>query len=109
VQPEPAVLTVEESTEMRASQTEAHQTSDWRSEATLTVEETGRVVLHISRASAYAAAKAGQIPTIRVGRRLLVPVAQLRRMLGELPHNDDDPAANGAAGKVGHGPSRDPE
>ena len=39
------------------------------------------VPLRISRSSAYAAAKAGDIPTIRVGRRLLVPTAWVRRQL----------------------------
>jgi excisionase family DNA binding protein len=48
---------------------------------TLTVEQAG-VLLGISRCSAYAAAKSGEIPTLRVGRRLLVPTATFRRMLG---------------------------
>lgn len=47
---------------------------------TLTVEEAA-VYLGVSRASAYNAARAGQLPTVRVGRRLLVPTAALRRML----------------------------
>jgi excisionase family DNA binding protein len=37
--------------------------------------------LGISRNSAYAAARRGQIPTIRIGRLLLVPTAALDRML----------------------------
>lgn len=47
---------------------------------TVTIETTARV-LNVGRSSAYAAAAAGEIPTIRVGRRLLVPSAALRRML----------------------------
>lgn len=39
-------------------------------------------VLGISRNSAYAAAQAGSIPTLRIGARVLVPVAPLLRMLG---------------------------
>jgi excisionase family DNA binding protein len=35
----------------------------------------------LSKSSVYAAAERGDIPTIRVGRRLLVPTATLRRML----------------------------
>ena len=35
----------------------------------------------LSKSSVYAAAERGEIPTIRVGRRLLVPTATLRRML----------------------------
>jgi excisionase family DNA binding protein len=48
---------------------------------TLTVEEAGRL-LGISRGAAYRAAACGQIPTIRVGRRLLVPTARLHQLLG---------------------------
>jgi excisionase family DNA binding protein len=39
------------------------------------------VILRISRGSAYQAAKSREIPTIRIGRRLLVPLAALDRML----------------------------
>lgn len=39
--------------------------------------------LGISRSGAYAAAARGEIPTIRLGaRRVVVPTAALRRMLG---------------------------
>ena len=47
---------------------------------TYTIAETGRL-LGIGRNQAYAAAKAGEIPTIRVGKRLLVPKAALDRLL----------------------------
>lgn len=52
--------------------------------------DTGQL-LGLCKASAYAAAASGEIPTIRVGRRLLVPTAALRRLL----QLDDDrtPAA----------------
>jgi excisionase family DNA binding protein len=39
------------------------------------------VLLRISRGSAYQAAKTKEIPTIRIGRRLLVPAKALERML----------------------------
>ncbi len=48
---------------------------------TVTVPEAGRIC-GIGRNAAYRAAAAGQLPTIRIGRRLLVPTAQLLRMLG---------------------------
>ena len=48
---------------------------------TYSVEEAGRL-LGISRNSAYNAATAGQIPTIRIGNRLLVPKAAIDRLLG---------------------------
>ena len=37
--------------------------------------------LGIGRAATYEAARNKQIPTIRIGRRILVPVAALERML----------------------------
>lgn len=49
---------------------------------TLTIEECASV-LRLSRGSAYEAARTGQIPVIRIGRRLLVPRAKLLQMLGE--------------------------
>ena len=49
---------------------------------TLTIEECASV-LRLSRGSTYLAARTGQIPTIRIGRRLLVPRAMLLRILGE--------------------------
>jgi excisionase family DNA binding protein len=39
-------------------------------------------ILQISRGAAYQAAKTKELPTIRIGRRLLVPLAALERMLG---------------------------
>lgn len=52
---------------------------------TVTVD-TAAEALGISRGSAYAAAGRGEIPSIRIGRRLVIPTAALRRMLeGEPP------------------------
>lgn len=48
---------------------------------TITVERAAEV-LGISRSSAYRAATNGQLPTIKVGRRLLVPSARLMQLLG---------------------------
>lgn len=47
----------------------------------MTVEEAGDI-LGIARSTAYAAARSGELPTLKVGRRLLVPTASLLRMLG---------------------------
>jgi hypothetical protein len=49
--------------------------------ATLSVYPETAAILGLSKASAYDAAKRGDIPTIRIGRRLLVPTAALRRLL----------------------------
>ena len=56
---------------------------------TLTVEEAA-AALGISRWSGYEAARKGELPVIRIGRRLLVPRVQLERLLaGE---NGEGPA-----------------
>jgi excisionase family DNA binding protein len=47
---------------------------------TLTVEEAGRI-LGLGRGAAYAAARRGELPTIRIGRKLIVPVDRLERLL----------------------------
>jgi excisionase family DNA binding protein len=47
---------------------------------TFTVPEAGRII-GISRGCAYEAARSGQIPTIRIGGRLVVPKAALMKML----------------------------
>jgi excisionase family DNA binding protein len=49
---------------------------------TLTVEEAAKL-LGIGRGTAYEAARRGEIPTIRLGRRLVVPRAKLLAQLGE--------------------------
>lgn len=48
--------------------------------STLTVEEAA-AVLGLSRSAAYAAAKRGDLPTIRLGRRYLVSAPILLRLL----------------------------
>jgi excisionase family DNA binding protein len=50
---------------------------------TFTVEEAGQI-LGLSRNTAYALAKSGRLPTIRLGRRLLVPKVALDRLLENL-------------------------
>ncbi|MDP8928075.1 MAG: helix-turn-helix domain-containing protein [Actinomycetota bacterium] len=48
---------------------------------TISVERAGEL-LGVSRRAAYRAASRGQIPTFRVGRRLLVPTQRLLELLG---------------------------
>jgi excisionase family DNA binding protein len=58
--------------------------------ATITVEEAGQA-LGVSRNSAYAAAQRGEVPVIKIGRRLLVPKAAFERLLagaGEKPSGE---------------------
>lgn len=73
--------------------------------ATMTVEQAGRL-LGISRRSAYRAVADGHIPTIRLGRRILVPTARLHRMLG-LTHSHDS-ASDGGLGGNGPQPAEPP-
>lgn len=49
---------------------------------TVSVEEASRL-LGIGRRTAYEAAARGELPTLRIGRRLLVPKAALARILAE--------------------------
>lgn len=48
---------------------------------TITVEQAADL-LQISRRTAYRAASNGELPTFRLGRRLLVPTARLLDLLG---------------------------
>jgi excisionase family DNA binding protein len=68
------------------------RTGDWTRRATLSVDETAGV-LGISRGSVYAGIRAGDVPSIRVGRRFLVPTALLAELLGLSP--DRSPASTG--------------
>ncbi len=48
---------------------------------TISVEDAGRL-LGMSRPSAYAAVQRGDIPCIRIGRRVIIPTAKILAMLG---------------------------
>jgi excisionase family DNA binding protein len=48
---------------------------------TVTVPEAARL-LGVSRMSAYSAVRTGEIPSIRIGRRVLIARAALERLLG---------------------------
>jgi len=56
--------------------------------AVLTIKE-AREVLGISLDLAYAAAHSGELPVIRLGRRMLVPKAALVKMLGLTGESDE--------------------
>jgi hypothetical protein len=61
---------------------------DWRSLTVVSVPVAGKL-LDLSRQGAYDAANRGDLPAIRIGRRLVVAVVKLRRLLGELPASDE--------------------
>jgi excisionase family DNA binding protein len=48
--------------------------------ATVSVDEAA-AMLGIGRGSAFRAVRAGEIPSVRIGRRVLVPLAALERLL----------------------------
>jgi hypothetical protein len=50
---------------------------------TATVPEAGWRYFRLGRSGAYAAAKRGDLPVIRIGTRLRVPIAVCERMLAE--------------------------
>ena len=52
---------------------------------THTVEETAKL-LRIGRNRAYEAVRSGEIPSIRIGKRILVPRVALERMLEKSAH-----------------------
>ena len=52
-----------------------------RGQLVFTVDEVAKM-LTLSRHSVYEGIRTGQLPAIRIGRRLLIPRAALERMLG---------------------------
>ena len=52
-----------------------------RSPKTLSVPEAGKKYFDLSRGASYAAAARGDLPTIKIGRKLRVPLVALERML----------------------------
>ncbi len=50
---------------------------------TMSVPEAGRIYYDLSRNASYEAVRRGDIPVIRIGKKLRVPVCRLERMLEE--------------------------
>ena len=69
---------------------------------TLTVEEAAGL-LGIGRAAGYEGVRTGEIPSLRIGRRILIPTARLLEMLGiEVDGTDSDRSPPGmGAGAAG--------
>jgi excisionase family DNA binding protein len=79
----------------RSGPTEAFVDSPRR--ATLTVSEAA-IVLGVSRSTAYELARTGELPSLRLGRRVVVPTTALRSLLdrASLRSEVSDDAAAGA-------------
>ena len=58
----------------------AQEVSEIMGQPTCSVEDAAKV-LHIGRTQAYRAVKAGQIRSIRIGKRVLVPTIAIRELL----------------------------
>jgi excisionase family DNA binding protein len=65
---------------VRVGATRADALSHDTQRLTVSVEEAGRL-LGISRGAAYARAGDGSLPTVRLGKRLLVPKSALDKLL----------------------------
>jgi len=59
---------------------------------TMSVPEAGKKYFDLSRDSSYRAAERGEIPTIRVGRLLRVPVRAMERLLDGVESTGADAA-----------------
>ena len=55
---------------------------------TISVPEAGRIFYDIGRDASYAAAHRGEIPVIKVGRLLRVPVAAMERKIDRAGETD---------------------
>ena len=53
---------------------------DLETRPTMSVDEYAEL-LEVGRATAYAAVASGEVPSIRIGRRIRIPTAAVRRML----------------------------
>ncbi len=61
----------------------AIKTSNQESPHVLSVPEAGRRYFNLGRAASYEAARRGEIPIIRIGRKLFVPIQAIENMLSE--------------------------
>ncbi|MBA7469624.1 hypothetical protein ES707_04897 [subsurface metagenome] len=46
-------------------------------------------LLGLSRNNGYALARSGELPVVRFGNRILVPIAKFHRMLGDYPESGE--------------------
>jgi excisionase family DNA binding protein len=65
--------------------------AELRGRTTVTIEEAGDV-LGVGRGTAYECAQRGEIPTLQLGRRLVVPVPLLLSMLGDVHQGERCPS-----------------
>jgi hypothetical protein len=68
--------------------------------ATITVEEYARDIAHCSRATGYEAVKRGDVPSMRIAGRIVIPVPAIVVQLLAVPNNNGETNAEGALSKV---------
>jgi hypothetical protein len=68
------------STDIAPPKTRQILAPQWAERTTFSIPEAGEI-LGLSRASAYAAAKAGSLPIVWIGRRCIVPRHALEHLL----------------------------
>jgi excisionase family DNA binding protein len=80
------MATMEAKAEFNRSTVSARPILDarWDGRSTFSIEEAGKI-LGVSRWSAYAAAKSGELPVVWIGRRAIVPRHSLERLLDVAP------------------------
>jgi len=76
-----------------------------KNQLTISVPEAGRRYFNLSRGGSYEAAKRGEIPTIRIGRLIRVPVRALERMLDKAVERSRGIGGSCLMAQT-HGPSR---
>ena|SRR5215472_6626135 len=69
---------------------------------TIPVPEAGRVYFNLGRNASYEAARRGELPIVKIGRMLRVPIVALERMLTEA--GTDKSRATPSPQPVDHGP-----
>jgi hypothetical protein len=85
---------------MARSETENPKLLELLTQATTSVPIAGSVFYNLGRNASYEAARRGDIPTLRIGRKLIVPVAPMAKRLGlQVPANlpgqgKNDPSGN---------------
>jgi hypothetical protein len=57
--------------------------TDGTAPKTLSVPEAGKIYFDLGKNASYEAVKRGEIPSIKIGSRLRVPIAALERMLSD--------------------------
>jgi excisionase family DNA binding protein len=60
---------------------QTQESADWTCQAAISVERAAQV-LDVHSQTLRASIAAGEVPSLRIGRRIVVPVAGLKKLLG---------------------------